>query len=235
MGSPGSGREDSATVHPPSSYYGDIRYGFRSTCSFALGAAVGYSSASAARSAALNQCSGAGGRNCTGRVTFGSAYPGRTCAAVAYGERGSGCNDGLGTGTSRASAELKALAECRPGGYSCGIVTTACTSSGPSSATSQTFGRTSTEQRPPPHACFRTAAGQCAARTWKRYTKSGSGWSGDCSLCACTKHIIENCDLSGGNLVRAKRWIVSENDSYALYYGSNRANSADSDCLYASG
>ena len=153
-----SGGPDSGTWKPSGSggggnngddssgrYYGAFSYGLRGDrCSagYAAGLATGYSSRDAARTAAINQCRSAGGRDCEGYGTFGSAYvDGQRCGALAQGETSAGrCWSNSHSGTSIASAESAALRECRSRGYSCRIIRSACSTSGPASAVNFTYG-----------------------------------------------------------------------------------------------
>ena len=126
-------------------YYGAFRHGLKGDycpSGYAAGLATGYSSPDAARTAAINQCRSAGGRDCEGYGVFGSAYvDGHQCGALAQGETSTGhCRSNSQSGTSIASAESAALRECRSDGYSCRIIRSACSTSGPASAVNFTYG-----------------------------------------------------------------------------------------------
>ena len=91
--------------------------------------ASGYSTESAASSAALSICRGRASRGtCTSGQRYGSAYAaGNECAALAYGVGSIGCRIRFGTAGSRRAAESVALAECRADrqyGNTCWIPTT---------------------------------------------------------------------------------------------------------------
>jgi len=125
-------------------FYGEIRSGYvDGTCSagYAAGVATGYSSRSFANSAAASQCRSAGGRTCEAFITFSSTNANQKCAALAFGRnRAGGCDVGQQPGSTREAAEAAALRECRDRGYSCGIVTSACSITGPANSFSRTSG-----------------------------------------------------------------------------------------------
>lgn len=144
-GSGGSGGGGDTIITPPSDFYGAIKFGdLPGSCStgWSAGIATGYSSRSAADSAARNQCSRAGGTDCRSGNTnqFGSAYAsGSECIAAWIGETGSTCRIGAETGATVSAAESAALSECRGRYGQCDIQVSVCSTAGPANSYSRVF------------------------------------------------------------------------------------------------
>ncbi len=125
-----------ASINPPSAFYGAMDTGYRGTgCSagWGIGVATGYSSESAAKTAAVNECRRAGSTSdCgSGIATFGSAYR-SACRARAYGDSsGGGCGLRSGSGATLTAARADALSDCQNELSSCRIAAAACSTSGP--------------------------------------------------------------------------------------------------------
>lgn len=124
----------STVITPPSRVYGAYDYGSLGYCSdgWSIGVATGYSSASAAASAATSECRRGGSSDCDGDVgRFGSAYE-DSCMAVWSGRRGDGgCRIDNEHGKTLTAARTAALSECQSQYSSCTIEVSECSISGP--------------------------------------------------------------------------------------------------------
>ena len=142
-GGTGGGGGQQMNITPGGNFYGALDWGSRGQycdSGWAVGVATGYASRAAARAAAIRQCRSEGGTDCGPDVTeFGSAYSrGNQCVASAFGRNPSGgCGLRTRKGRTSSAAESAALAECRSDGFSCRIVTTACSTSGPAASYSR--------------------------------------------------------------------------------------------------
>jgi len=136
--SPSAGNDPSAgnemTITPPSTVYGAYDWGsLGPACSdgWAIGVATGYSSASAAASAAMNECKRGGGGDCGPDVgTFGSAYS-LACMAIWSGTNNDRCRLGQQHGMTQQAVQDAALAECRSDFSTCEIEVSKCSTTGP--------------------------------------------------------------------------------------------------------
>ena len=110
-------------------YFGEVRWTILDCARGpVLGRADGHTSASAARTEAMRQCSSAAGQSCRGFVQYGSAYGGQRCYAVAHGSRpGGGCTANGEAGTTQNGAINSAVAACRADGLTgCTSITSGC-------------------------------------------------------------------------------------------------------------
>ncbi len=144
-GSGGSGGGGDTIITPPADFYGAIKFGdLPGSCDtgWSAGIATGYSSRSAADSAARSQCSRAGGTDCRSGNTnqFGSAYrTGSECIAAWIGETSGACRIGAETGATLSAAESAALSECRGRYGQCDIQVSVCSTAGPANSYSRVF------------------------------------------------------------------------------------------------
>ena len=133
-GGGGSSGGGNTVITPPSNYYGAYETGNISggcATGWGIGIATGYSSASAAATAAVNECRRTGGSGCDTQVgTFGSAYT-NACIAIWSGKSDSACNIGWEHRTTLSAARTAALSECQGRYPTCEIEVSECSTSGP--------------------------------------------------------------------------------------------------------
>jgi len=133
----GSGSISEIFIDPSTKFYGAYQIRSLGSCSdgWAVGVATGYSSASAAASAAVNECRRTGASGCDADVgTFGNAYRnGGECTALSVSRRtGGGCNINSGAGATLSAAKTDTLSSCRGSGRTgCTVKMSACSTSGP--------------------------------------------------------------------------------------------------------
>ncbi len=150
-GSPSTASDQKEMTITPTQklYYGAYDWGtLGPNCSdgWAIGVATGYSNASAAAAAAMNECETGGGRDCGPDVgAFGSAYP-SDCVAIWFGEDKDQCQIGARHGADLLTATNAARTECRTkfGRIAgCPIIVQECSPSGPAKSYSRTTAQSS--------------------------------------------------------------------------------------------